>query len=72
VPDYLVITSIDSAVKTERIVRAKNSAGALRHVVADTISVRQAHIDDAMRLATTTTARRSRPCSARRSRRSRA
>jgi hypothetical protein len=51
VPDYLVITSIDSAVKTERIVRAKNSAGALRHVVADTISVRQAHIDDAMRLA---------------------
>lgn len=50
-PDYLVITQIEETVKTERIVRAKNSAAALRHVVADTITVRQAQIDDAMRLA---------------------
>lgn len=50
-PDYLIITKLDSDTKTERIVRAKNGASALKHVVADTITVRSAEIDDAMRLA---------------------
>jgi hypothetical protein len=35
----------------ERIVRAKNEAAALKHVVADTITIARASIDDAMRLA---------------------
>jgi hypothetical protein len=35
----------------ERIVRAKNEAAALKHVVADTITIDRATIDDAMRLA---------------------
>jgi hypothetical protein len=50
-PDYLIITKLDSDTKTERIVRAKNAAAALKHVVADTITLRAAAIDDAMRLA---------------------
>lgn len=53
-PDYLVKATISSDGKPatrERIVRAKNEAGALRHVVADTITIDRATIDDAMRLA---------------------
>jgi hypothetical protein len=54
-PDYLIKTVIPSettpAVR-ERIVRAKNEASALRHVVSDTITIDRASIDDAMRLAT--------------------
>jgi hypothetical protein len=62
-PDYLITTTIppngsefqgvqgaDSA-KRERLVRAKNEAAAIKHVVADTITVTRATIDDAMRLA---------------------
>lgn len=50
-PDYLIITSLDSDQKRERIVRAKNEAQAIKHVVSDTLTVRRAEIDDAMRLA---------------------
>lgn len=48
-PDYHVTTSIDKT-KTERIVRAKNEAAAIRHVVADTLVIRRATVDDAMTL----------------------
>lgn len=50
-PDYLIITALDKDTKTERIVRAKNEAAAIKHVVSDTITVRRAFVDDAMRLA---------------------
>lgn len=50
-PDYLIITAIDSDTKRERIVRAKNEAAAIKHVVSDTLTVRRAGIDDAMRLS---------------------
>jgi len=63
-PDYLVTCTIpikgpnspridggDGPAKRERLVRAKNEAAALKHVVADTITVTRASIDDAMRLA---------------------
>lgn len=62
-PDYLITTSIpasnnhsgldggESPAKRERLVRAKNEAAALKHVVADTIVIERATIDDAMRLA---------------------
>lgn len=53
-PDYLVKTTIpneDAPATRERIVRARNRAAALQHVVSDTISIEAASIDDAMRLA---------------------
>ncbi len=52
-PDYLITTTIPGETPTqrERIVRADNEAKALKHVVADTILVKRATIDDAMRLA---------------------
>lgn len=63
-PDYLITTTIptisqhsprldggDGPAKRERIVRAKNEAAALKHVVSDTIVIERATIDDAMRLA---------------------
>ncbi len=65
-PDYLITTTIPLDViegdgiekqmktapaKRERLVRAKNEAAALKHVVADTITIARASIDDAMRLA---------------------
>lgn len=49
-PDYLITTALDSDTKRERIVRAKNEAAALKHVVADTITIARASIDDAIRL----------------------
>jgi hypothetical protein len=56
-PDYCIrITAKPAeveapAIVTERLVRAKNEARAIAHVVKDTISVDRATIDDAMRLA---------------------
>lgn len=50
-PDYLITHSLDSDQKRTRIVRAKNRAQAIAHVVADSIKVDTATIDDAMRLA---------------------
>jgi len=53
-PDYLIKTTIpheDTPAIRERLVRAKNQAAALKHVVADTIKVEPATIDDAMRIA---------------------
>lgn len=52
-PDYLIIVSArpDSADQRERIVRARNESSALKHVIADTITIDRATIDDAMRLA---------------------
>jgi len=56
-PDYLIRTTVPAAdatkpaVQRERIVRAKNEAAAIKHVVSDTISVDRATVDDAMRLA---------------------
>lgn len=50
-PDYLITTSIDSDTSRTRIVRAKNQAQAIKHVVADTLRVAVASIDDAMKLA---------------------
>ena len=50
-PDYLIITKLDTDTKTERIIRAKNEAAAVKFVVSDTITVRRAFVDDAMRPA---------------------
>jgi hypothetical protein len=53
-PDYLVqiITkAADETVKTERLIRAKNEARAIAHVVNDTISVDRASTDDILRVA---------------------
>lgn len=55
-PDYLITSLVagnaDSApVKSERIVRAKNRATAIQHVVSDTITAERASVDDAMRIA---------------------
>lgn len=57
-PEYLITTSVPLAPPDdkekhvrERLVRAKNQAQALQHVVGDTITVKQASIEDAMRLA---------------------
>ena len=57
-PDYLIKTTLTGSpledrkpIVVERIVRAKNEAQAIRHVVSDTLTVARASIDDAMRLA---------------------
>jgi len=59
-PDYLVTVTVPpntnaeaTPQRRERILRAKNEAAAIRHVVSDTISVERLRVDDAMRLATT-------------------
>lgn len=49
-PDYLVTVTVPP--KQERIIRAKNEAAAIRHVVSDTITIERLRVDDAMRLAT--------------------
>lgn len=56
-PHYLITTTIPgegAPVTRERLVNAKNEAAAIKHVVADTLTIRRAGIDDAMRLAGTT------------------
>lgn len=53
-PDYLIKTTIPgekTPVVRERLVRAKNEAQAIRHVVTDTLTIDRASIDDAVRLA---------------------
>lgn len=55
-PDYLCTVVIPSTMDAEgatkeRIVRAKNEAAALKFIVADSIAIDRASIDDAMRLA---------------------
>lgn len=60
-PDYLITSSLKifkttgtldgpDVCKVERIVRAKNEAAALKHVVADTITIARATLDDAIRV----------------------
>lgn len=55
-PDYWIrITAkpaeVESpAITTQRLVRAKNEARAIAHVVKDTISVDRASVDDIVRL----------------------
>ena len=58
-PDYLIKTIIPgrgdhfaepSHVTRERIIRAKNEAAAIKFVVADTITVDRATLDDAIRV----------------------
>lgn len=60
-PDYLVSVTIpgdglhgenrDLPTKRERLVRAKNQAQAIKHVVSDTIAVAAATGEDYMRVA---------------------
>lgn len=58
-PDYLIKTIMPARgdhpaepaqYTRERIVRAKNEAAAIKHVVADTITVGRATLDDAIRV----------------------
>lgn len=52
-PDYLVTnhaTVGDETLLVERIVRAKNEARAIAHIVQDSVTVKRLSIDDAMRL----------------------
>lgn len=55
-PDYLVKTIIaendekSTTTMRERLVRAKNEARAIAHVVADTVSIDRASTDDVIRL----------------------
>jgi hypothetical protein len=62
VPDYLISTTIKvpeadrgepkgDSTTTERLVRAKNEARAIAHVVADTVKVARASTDDVIRLS---------------------
>lgn len=55
-PDYLIITTLDSDTKTERIIRAKNEAQAIRHIIADTVTIDRATLDDAIRVGKIETA----------------
>lgn len=61
-PDYLITSTLKifkttapletpETCKVERLVRAKNQASALKHVLADTITVESAGTEDAMRIA---------------------
>ncbi len=51
-PDYLLIVSPRKDVHSiERLVRAKNEARAIAHVVKDTVTVERAKADDLIRLA---------------------
>lgn len=52
-PDYILkITTkqADKPIVTERLVRAKNEARAIAHVVADTVSVDRVSADELIRL----------------------
>lgn len=56
-PDYLIktiirneVTSDSKPITVERIIRAKNEAAAIKHVVADTLTVDRATIDDGIRI----------------------
>lgn len=49
--------SVQQAAVSERIVRAKNEAQAIRHVVADTLTVERATMDDAIRIGKIETAK---------------
>jgi hypothetical protein len=52
-PDYLIqvtTRATDKPTVTERLVRAKNQATALAHVVNDTVAVDRASTDDVVRL----------------------
>jgi hypothetical protein len=51
-PDYKVSITVDknADVRKERLVRAKNQSAALAHVVADTVTIDRATIDDVVRL----------------------
>ena len=53
-PDYLI--TIAGEPKRERIVRAKNEAQAIRHVIADTVTIDRATLDDAIRVGKIETA----------------
>jgi hypothetical protein len=53
-PDYIIRTTItrgDEHDTTVRLVRAKNQAQALKHVVADTITIDAATTEDVMSVA---------------------
>ena len=55
-PDYLIrTTNIKKSAEaaqliTERLVRAKNEARAVAHVVKDTVAIERASVDDVVRL----------------------
>ena len=52
-PDYLIKVTVptqDLDVTKERLVRAKNEARALAHVVKDTVTVERATTDEIIRL----------------------
>ncbi len=55
-PDYKLTTRVTSdekdTVTVERMVRAKNEARAIAHVVKDTVTCERLQIDDAIRLGT--------------------
>lgn len=55
-PDYRIklVVPIDSkdTLTKERMVRAKNEARAIAHVVKDTVTCERLNIDDAIRLGT--------------------
>jgi hypothetical protein len=53
VPDYLInviANRNEVAEPRERLVRAKNQAAALAHVVADTVTIERASTEDIIRL----------------------
>lgn len=52
-PDYVITITTRAADKptvTERLVRAKNEARAISHIVTDTVAVDRASTDDVVRL----------------------
>ena len=49
-PDYLLTIELNDEKKLERLVRAKNEARALSHVVKDTVKVQRATTDDVIRV----------------------
>lgn len=54
-PDYVLKiiatkATVDQPIVTERLVRAKNEARAIAHIVKDTISIDRATVDDVVRL----------------------
>jgi hypothetical protein len=51
-PDYVVtVTTDNGSTKVERLVRAKNEARAIAHVVMDSVTIERAKTDDIVRLA---------------------
>ena len=65
-PDYLVTTKLTlistegeirkETAQVERIIRAKNEAQAIRHIIADTVTIDRATLDDAIRVGKIETA----------------